>query len=169
MSDPVSKLDPRFSDQDMVATEWEAAREQLEDAQLSWISTVRTDGRPHVTPLVSVWHNGAAYFTTGPNEQKAINLSQNAHVVLTTGSNRWDQGLDVILEGKAQRVTDADLLRRLSELWTEKWDGRWQFEPREEGFFHEGGGLAHVFEVVPTKVFTFGKGDFTQTRHVFTR
>jgi nitroimidazol reductase NimA-like FMN-containing flavoprotein (pyridoxamine 5'-phosphate oxidase superfamily) len=167
MRDPVSELDPRFSDPNTVGTEWDAAREQLEHAQLSWISTVRADGRPHVTPLVSVWHDGAAYFTTGPHEQKAVNLSQNPHVVLTTGSNEWNHGLDVTIEGEAQRVTDAGMLQRLADLWAQKWDGRWRFEAREEGFFHKGGGLAYVYEVVPTKVLAFGKGDFTHTRHVF--
>lgn len=168
MNQPVSELDPRFSDPDAVATEWEAARQQLEQAQLSWISTVRRSGRPHVTPLVSVWHEGAAYFATGPDEQKAVNLGHNPYVVLTTGCDEWSKGLDVMIEGKAERVFDLHLIERLAELWAEKWDGQWEFEPREEGFFHEGGGLAHVFEVVPTKILAFGKGtSFSHTRHVF--
>jgi general stress protein 26 len=167
VSDPASELDPRFSDPDTVATEWDEALAQLEKAQLSWLATIRADGRPHVTPLVSVWHDDAAYFTTGPSEQKASNLSHNTHVVLTTGCNDWSQGLDIMIEGMAQRVSDADLLQRLAELWAEKWDGRWQFEPRDAGFFHEGGGESLVFKVVPAKVLAFGKGTFTHTRHVF--
>ena len=167
MSDPVSELDPRFSDAGAGATSWDETQGRLEEAQLSWISTVRADGRPHVTPLVAVWHDGAAYFTTGPSEQKAVNLSQNPLVVLTTGCDDWGQGLDVMIEGRAERVTNAGLLRRLAELWAEKWEGQWQFEPRDEGFFHEGGGESLVYEVVPTKILAFGKGPFTHTRHVF--
>src|ERR687897_1079342 len=113
MDEPITELDERFSDPGAEATPWATAREVMETAQLSWLTTVRADGRPHVTPLVSVWHNDAAYFTTGPSEQKAINLSHNAQVVLTTGCNDWSQGLDIMIEGMAQRVSDADLLERL--------------------------------------------------------
>ena len=54
MEQPVTELDTRFSDQDAVATDWKETRRALEDAELFWISTVRADGRPHVTPLVAV-------------------------------------------------------------------------------------------------------------------
>lgn len=168
MGDHVSELDPRFSDAGTDATEWDETRSRLEGAELSWLSTVRADGRPHVTPLVSVWYDGAAYFTTGPSEQKAVNLSNNPQVVLTTGCNDWGRGLDVMVEGEARRVTDIDLLRRLADLWAEKWEGQWQFEPRDDGFFHDGGGESLVFEVMPTKILAFGKGTFTHTRYVFT-
>jgi len=59
MSEPLTKLDARFSDPGANATPWAAAREVLETAQLSWVTTVRADGRPHVTPLVAVWHDDA--------------------------------------------------------------------------------------------------------------
>src|SRR6476661_10829025 len=98
-SQPTAELDPRFSDPDAGATPWVQAREVLETAQLSWITTVRTDGRPHVTPLVAVWLDDTLYFTTGATEQKGHNLDANPHVVVTTGCNRWDEGTDVVVEG----------------------------------------------------------------------
>ena len=55
MQEPVTELDVRFSDPGAKATPWAKARAALETAQLSWLTTVRADGRPHVTPLVSVW------------------------------------------------------------------------------------------------------------------
>jgi general stress protein 26 len=166
MNDPVTQLDARFSDADTRPTTWAAAREVLETAQLSWISTVRADGRPHVTPLVAVWLDGALHFTTGPEEQKAVNLATNPNVVLTTGCNTWDRGLDVVVEGEARRVTDRATLERLAAAWRTKWDGSWQFDVTDEGFHHDAGGLALVFAVEPTKVLAFGKGPFTHTRHV---
>jgi len=33
---------------------WPEAREHLEMAELYWLTTVRGDGRPHVTPLIAV-------------------------------------------------------------------------------------------------------------------
>src|SRR6266496_4340877 len=100
-------------------------------AELFWISTVRADGRPHVTPLVAVWLDGALHFSTGAGEQKALNLDGNPHVVLMTGCNGWDEGLDVVVEGDAVRVTADDVLERLAEAWAGKWDGRWRYEVRE--------------------------------------
>jgi nitroimidazol reductase NimA-like FMN-containing flavoprotein (pyridoxamine 5'-phosphate oxidase superfamily) len=140
----------------------------LESAELFWISTVRAEGRPHVTPVVAVWADGAVHFCTGAEEQKFANLRANPHVVLTTGCNRWDQGLDVVVEGEAVRVTDEDTLRRLAQAWTTKWEGRWQFAVRDGCFQQQPGGAAIVFSVTPAKVFAHAKGDpFGATTHRF--
>jgi nitroimidazol reductase NimA-like FMN-containing flavoprotein (pyridoxamine 5'-phosphate oxidase superfamily) len=167
MSDPVTKLDERFSDPDAVAMGWDESRRALEGAELFWISTVRRDGRPHVTPLVAVWLDDALHFCTGPNEQKAVNLAQNPHVTLTTGCNHWDEGIDLVVEGDAVRVSDDEQLTRLADAWTRKWDGRWRYTVGDGGFQHADGGQAHVFAVAPSQVFVFGKGTFSQTRHRF--
>jgi general stress protein 26 len=167
MKQPETKLDERFSDADAVATEWAETRRMLETAELFWISTVRADGRPHVTPLVAVWLEDAIHFTTGPTEQKAVNLRGNSNVILMTGCNEWNQGLDIVVEGKAIQITDNDLLGRLADSWATKWDGRWHFEVRDGAFEHEGGGVALVFSVTATKIFAFAKGTFAQTRHRF--
>jgi nitroimidazol reductase NimA-like FMN-containing flavoprotein (pyridoxamine 5'-phosphate oxidase superfamily) len=164
---PSAKLDTRFSDPDAVTTDWEETRRVLESAELFWISTVRADGRPHVTPLVAVWLDDALHFTTGETEQKAVNLRGNPNVILTTGCNRWDRGLDVVVEGKAVQLTDDDVLERLAEAWATKWDGRWHYEVHDGAFHHEDGGTASVFSVTPAKVLTFAKGAFSQTRHWF--
>jgi general stress protein 26 len=165
MDGPVTEVDRRFSDPGAVATGWDESRQVLETAELFWISTVRADGRPHVSPLVAVWLDGAIYFSTGVTEQKAVNLRSNPHVILTTGCNDWDKGVDVVVEGDAVQVTDDEMLKRLAEAWTTKWDGRWQYQARNGAFHHEGGGAALVFSVTPTKILAFAKGTFSQTRH----
>ena len=168
MEKVTTELDARFSEPGAVPTSWEETERALQDAQLFWISTVRRDGRPHVTPLVGVWDEGALYFCTGPEEQKAVNLQTNRRVALTTGSNSWREGLDVVVEGEAERVTDEARLSELARAWREKWDGSWEFEPIAEGFANTGGeAIAYVFGVVPTKVLAFGKGGFSHTRHSF--
>lgn len=167
MNTPVTTLDRRYSDPDAAATEWDATRRALEAAELFWISTVRADGRPHVTPLVAVWADAAVYFCTGEAEQKFANLRANPHVVLTTGCNRWDDGLDVVVEGDAFRVSDEGTLKRLAAAWAGKWDGRWQFAVRD-GAFHHHAGAAIVFAVRPVKIYAYAKGDrFGATRHLF--
>jgi nitroimidazol reductase NimA-like FMN-containing flavoprotein (pyridoxamine 5'-phosphate oxidase superfamily) len=170
MSTPVTALDQRYSDPDAVAAGWDETRRVLETAELFWISTVRADGRPHVTPLVAVWSDGAVHFHTGAEEQKLANLRVNPHVVLTTGCNRWDQGLDVVVEGDAVQVTDEDALRRLAEVWATKWDGRWQLEARDGGFRSPGmdDHPSLVFTVTPVKIYAHAKGDpFGATTHKF--
>jgi general stress protein 26 len=168
MSSPRTILDPRFSEPETRATEWDTTREVLEAAELFWLTTVRADGRPHVTPLVAVWTQDRLHFCTGPEEQKALNLKHHPHVVLTTGCNTWDRGLDVVVEGEAVQVTDQTTLRRLAEAWTAKWDGRWHFDVGADSFVHAGGeSTALVFAVAPDKVLAFGKGEFTHTSHRF--
>lgn len=168
MTIPMTTLDQRFSDPAAAATSWEATREALDRAELFWISTVRADGRPHVTPLVAVWDDGALAFCTGGAEQKALNLAANPHVTLTTGCNSWDAGLDVMVEGDAVRVSDEAMLRRLAKAWTAKWDGSWQYQVRDGAFRHVGDDEpVLVFAVTPAKVLAFAKGNFSHTSHRF--
>lgn len=167
MRKPVTEIDTRFSDPGAVATEWDDTRRVLETAELFWISTTRADGRPHVTPLVAVWLGAAIHFSTGASEQKAINLNSNPHVILTTGCNQWDTGLDIVVEGDALQVTDNETLEQLAEAWATKWDGRWHYEARSGGFHHESGGAALVFSVTPTRILAFAKGNFSHTVHRF--
>ena len=97
-------------------------------------------------------------------------------MILTTGCNDWNQGLDVVVEGEAVRTTDDATLHRLADAWRRKWDGQWQYEVHEGAFrspTEAAGGAAGerrealVFSVAPTKVLAFGEGTFTQTRHRF--
>ncbi len=166
MNVPITEIDTRFSEPDATASEWEQTRRAIEAAELFWICTVRADGRPHVTPLVAVWLDGAIHFSTGPGEQKAINLRHNSHVILTTGCNQWDAGLDVVVEGDAVQVTDEITLKRLAAAWATRWDGRWKYQI-SNGRFRHAVGEALVFSVKPTKVLAFGKGTFSHTRHRF--
>jgi nitroimidazol reductase NimA-like FMN-containing flavoprotein (pyridoxamine 5'-phosphate oxidase superfamily) len=169
MNTPVTTLDRRFSEPDATAADWNETSRVLQTAELFWISTVRADGRPHVTPVVAVWVDGALYFCTGAGEQKFLNLRANPHVVLTTGCNSWEHGLDVVVEGDAARVTDEETLRRVAAAFTTKWDGSWQYQVRDGSFFHsQEGNAAIVFSVPPAKVFAHSKGSpFGATTHKF--
>src|SRR5690349_20794344 len=106
MHEPVTTLDQRYSDSKAIATSWEETRRALESAELFTVTTVRADGRPHTTPVVAVWYDGALYFSTGAREQKFRNLRSNPRVLLSTGSAHWNDGLDVVVEGDAIQVKD---------------------------------------------------------------
>jgi nitroimidazol reductase NimA-like FMN-containing flavoprotein (pyridoxamine 5'-phosphate oxidase superfamily) len=156
---PTPDLHTGFSAPGATPTPWEDVLGVLRSAKLFWISTVRTDGRPHVTPLPAVWREDALYFCTGPGEQKALNLRASDHCALTTGDNRWKAGLDVVVEGRAERVTDDALLGMLAAMWTTKYDGDWRYDVHDGAFHHEPG-VAHVFEVRPRKRASRGVGSF---------
>ncbi|WP_144127582.1 hypothetical protein [Catellatospora sichuanensis] len=107
--------------------------------------------------------------STESGERKARNLSDNPHCTLTTGTSDLDDGLDLVVEGDAVRVTDDGVLARLAGDWAAKYGEDWRFTVGD-GMFHHSGGDALVFEVEPVKVFAFGKGaQFSQTRYRFDR
>lgn len=172
---PVTELDARFSTEDAAPKAWTEGRRQLERAEVYWLSTVRPDGGPHVTPLLAAWLDGALYFCTGPDERKAKNLAQNPRCVVTTGCNALGEGLDVVVEGEAVRTTDDEKLRRVAEAYLSKYGEDWRFAVRDGAFYHNVGslrdddpGAAWVFGVAPKTVFGFGKGGpFSQTRWRF--
>lgn len=176
MIEPKAELDARFSSPGATPRPWSEVRQVLEQAEMFWLSTVRRDGRPHVIPLPAMWLDGALHFCTGPEEQKAKNLAANPRCVLTTGTDRFRSGLDVVVEGQASRVTDADLLTRLAAMWQDKLG--WPYEVVDGLFVDQtaeatGGDLearpeAYVFALLPTKILAFGKGEpFSQTRYRF--
>jgi Pyridoxamine 5'-phosphate oxidase len=154
------RFDTRFSDPAAGPTPWEDVEAALERAELYWLSTVRRDGRPHVTPLVGVWHDGAMHFTTGLEEQKARNLEANAQVALTTGTNTWNDGLDVVVEGTAVRIRDG--LQAIAGGFLAKYGDAWRFEVRGDMFVH-GGGEAAVFRIDAAKTLAFAKRPHGQT------
>jgi general stress protein 26 len=176
-ADPMTDLDARFSSDGAKPTEWPEARRRLEAAEVYWLSTVRPDGRPHVTPLLAIWQDDAAYFCTGHRERKAGNLEANRHCILTTGCNALGEGLDLVIEGDAVRVTDESTLQRLAGAYVSKYGPDWRFGVAEGGFAHPASsGLSDearaevvlVFQVAPSTVFAFGKGDvYSQTRWRF--
>jgi len=166
--EPVTLLSA-FSSPNAVPTEWSRARTELAAAEVYWLSTVRPDGRPHVTPLLGIWLDGALYFCTGPDERKAKNLEENHHCVLTTGRNTLD-GLDLVIEGTAKKSVDLAELGRVADAYESKYgphfktpDGTWaglgEAIRRAE---------ALVYRVAPETGFGFGKGrSFSQTRWGF--
>ena len=165
--EPVAELHEQFSSDGAALTPWAEARPRLEKAEVFWLSTVRRDGRPHVTPMVSVWLGGALYFCTGPTERKAQNLARNSHCIMTTGCNALSEGLDLVVEGDAAMVRDEAILQRVADTFAAKYDSPFRFTVRDFAFYGEGG-EALVYEVTPTKAFGYGRGErFSATRWRF--
>ena len=59
-------------------TAWEDARRRLsepEPGRSNWIATVRSDGRPHLMPVLAFWLEDAFHMVIGEGTQKARNLA----------------------------------------------------------------------------------------------
>jgi hypothetical protein len=162
---PTVELHAGFSQPGASARPWSDVVDVLSGSEMFWPSTVRRDGRPHVTPLPAIWHEGTLHFCTGDAEQKSKNLVRDPRCILTTGTNQLHSGLDVVVEGTAVRVTDTERLTRLAALWKSKLD--WDFAVGD-GEFRDGDGRhGWVFGVTPLKVLSFGKDPYMQTRYTF--
>jgi Pyridoxamine 5'-phosphate oxidase len=98
---------------------WSRALERLEAAppagapRTTWLSTVRPDGRPHVAGVGALWIDGTFYVTSGPGTQKSRNLAVNPSCALSMAL----PGLDLVVEGRAVRVTDQATLERLARAY----------------------------------------------------
>jgi len=166
IQEPVTTVHTQFSSPGALPAPWREGREQLTTSDIFWLATVRPDGRPHVTPLLAVWMDGALYFCTGVNERKAKNLAQNPRCILMTGCNALGSGLDLVVEGEARRIHDEVTLEQLADLYAAKYAG-WHFTVRDGAFWGEGG-EALVYQVAPDTAFGFGRGEmYSQTRWQF--
>lgn len=168
-SAPTPELHPHYSDADAEASTWHDVTAVLQNRQMFWLSTVRADGSPHVVPLPAIWLDTTLYFCTGSTEQKAANLAHSPHCVLSTGTPEMNSGLDVAVEGPAERVTEPSRLHRLAGRWLTELD--WPYDVVRGGFAHPPASPEAesdpvlVFGVRPTKVLAFSKGaPFSQTR-----
>lgn len=163
---PVGELDGRYSSPGAAPTPWAVVEQTLERAEIYWFSTVRPSGQPHTTPLIAIWLDDAIHVTTGSEERKALNIAENPACTITTGCNALNDGIDIVIEGRAARLQDATTLQQLAGLYKSKYD--WDFTVKD-GTLTDGDHPALVFRITPRTVFAFNKGEpFAQTRWQFT-
>ncbi len=83
------------------------------DRHTCWLATINADGSPHVTGVGALWVDGAFWFETGAGTRKARNLARDPRCSLSVATHPFD----LILEGQAQRITDAPTVARMAEAW----------------------------------------------------
>ena len=92
-----------------------------------FLGTVRPDATPHAAGIGAVGADGTLWFVTGPRTRKARNLAANPACTISCRL----PAIDVVLEGRAERVTDADTLERLANEYRE---GGWPAEVDGDAF-----------------------------------
>jgi hypothetical protein len=109
---------------------WKRARDLLEAGALaeaaSFLGTVRADGRPHSARIGAAWYDGDVYFQTGRQTRKARNLEVNRACTLSTSLT----GIDLVVEGLAERITAGSTLEAVAAVWR---GGGWAAEVSGDG------------------------------------
>jgi hypothetical protein len=105
---------------------WDRAREAAsvlspEPGVTHFLGTIRPDGRPHAAGVGGLWLDGDLYFTSGPGTRKSRNLAANPACTISVRA----EGIDLVFEGEAARVTDTDTLERAAGMYRE---GGWPCE-----------------------------------------
>ncbi|HEY1592256.1 MAG TPA: pyridoxamine 5'-phosphate oxidase family protein [Solirubrobacteraceae bacterium] len=80
-----------------------------------FLGTTRPDGAPHAAGVGGIWADETLWFVTGPRTVKARNLAANSACTLSCRL----PGIDALVEGHAERVTDANALERLAAMYRE--------------------------------------------------
>ena len=136
---------------------WERALQALEHGdqkgnETSFLTTTRPDGRPHVAGVGAVWDGGKVYFVSGPGTRKSRNVADNPGCVMAMSL----EGIDLVIEGDARRVTDEETLQRLAKRYA---DGGWPATVEDGAFTYEysapsaGPPPWYLYAITPTTVY----------------
>jgi hypothetical protein len=134
---------------------WSRALEALEASEPQarcFLATTRPDGRPHLAGVGAIWHEDRVYFVSGKGTRKSRNVAQNANCTVAMALT----GIDLVVEGVAELVTDDETLQRLAKRYA---DGGWPTRVEDGAFTYDysapsaGPPPWHVYAVTPTTVF----------------
>lgn len=123
-----------------------------------WLTTINRDGSPHVMAVGVVSWDGSWYFTSGPGTRKSRNLARDARCVVSVATNPFD----LVLEGAAERVTDAGELASVADVFAR--DG-WPCEVLGDALTAEfsapsaGPAPWYLYRLNPSTVFALGTSE----------
>jgi hypothetical protein len=136
---------------------WATALEALETGTLAgngtaFLATVRPDGRPHLAGVGAIWDGGRVWVVSGPGTRKSRNLAEQPTCSIAMSY----PGLDLVIEGRAERITDEETLRRIAARYAES---GWPARVEDGAFTYDysapsaGPPPWHVYAITPTTVF----------------
>jgi hypothetical protein len=167
------------ADDGLAPLEWDAVKQRLDageppatgahNARTTWLTTVNSDGSPHVTAVGALWLDGSYWFQTGATTRKARNVASDPRCTIATSI----RDMDVVVDGDAAHVTDRETVTKLAQAWA---DHGWPAEPDASGtgitapFNAPGLGPApwNVYRITPRSLAaTLGTEPGGSTRFVF--
>ncbi len=75
-----------------------------------FVGTATSEGVPHAARVGAIWVDGDLYFTSNPDTRKSRELAANPACTFSVSL----EGVDVVLEGSATRVTTPSTLERVA-------------------------------------------------------
>lgn len=112
---------------------WSRALSALEESPggpgRPWfLGVTDADGSPHAAGVGAMWSDGGLYFVSGPRTRKSRDLAARPAATLSGSLN----GIDLVFEGSARRVTDVPTLERIARVYRE--EGGWPVEVEGQAF-----------------------------------
>lgn len=135
---------------------WDEAQRRLAGAMTYWSATTVPGGRPHVRPVFAVWVDGSLFTTSGAGARKARNVASEDRCSFSLA----DDHVDLVLEGRARPVTDANRLQQVAGAYHDKYG--WPVTVVDGAFDAPFGAPTagpppyQVYEVRPETVYAFG-------------
>ncbi len=142
--------------------EWATVESWLEQATHYWLSTTRSDGRPHVVPRWGVWLDSGFWYDGSPMTRHSLNLDNNPHCAL-----HLESGVEVTIVEGVSTVPDpvvGDLGTRLSAEFTRKY-GPLGYSPGPDAWSGEASGGLHV--LTPRSAIAWSEFPADLTRFAF--
>ena len=120
----------------LAPVDWDAVVDKLDarsapnpddhNARTTWLATLNEDGSPHITAVGAVWMEGTFWFQTGKPTRKHRNIARDPRCSVAVSI----LGADLVLEGRAVRVKDPELVARAAKAWNQQ---GWPAEPDDTG------------------------------------
>ena len=155
---------------DMPPIPWEPVRETLAtditqapgtggpNRHTSWLTTINPNGTPHVTPVGFIQIDGVRYFNSGPATRKSRNIAANPRCVVSVAVEPFD----LVIEGSAERVTDADELSAVADTFNRQgWPAKVDDDALTAEYSAPSAGPPpwHVYRVNADTVYAFGTAE----------
>jgi hypothetical protein len=122
------------------------------------LTPINPDGSADVMPLGVINVDGTLYFNSGPGTRKSRNLARDTRCVITVATHPSD----LVMEGRAKRVTDAADLQAVAETFAAQgWPPSVSGEALVAEFSAPAAGPPpwYVYRVVPSTVFALGAAE----------
>jgi Pyridoxamine 5'-phosphate oxidase len=124
----------------------------------AWLTTIDSRGLPHVRPLAILRWDNTWYFSAGGDTVKARNIASDPRCVVTVATNPFD----LVVEGTAVQVTDADELSSVCAAFVEQgWPAQVDGDALTAPFSAPSAGKPpyYVYRVDPSTVYAFGTAE----------
>jgi hypothetical protein len=159
-----------LAEYDMPPIAWEPVRDMLAtditqapgsggpNRHTSWLTTINSDGMPHVTPVGVIQLDGVRYFTSGPGTRKSRNIAADPRCVVSVAVEPFD----LVIEGSAERVSDAEELSIVADTFNEQgWPAKVDGGALTAEYSAPSAGPPpwHVYRIKPDTVYAFGTAE----------